>query len=78
MLCGFSEAESHLYVAFFSVGHSQSPSPVPGCLSVRDLQVFNVFEPSVPLSNSVKIGQGLHKLLGRLLDGGTQAKSMAA
>lgn len=53
-------------MAFPFVGHSQSPSPVPGCLSALDLQVLNVFEPSVPLSNLVKIGQRLHELLGKI------------
>ena len=66
ILGGSDEDESHFYVAFPSVGHSQSPSPVPGCLSVLNLQVLNVFEPSVPLSNLVKIGQRLHKLLGKI------------
>lgn len=47
-------------------GAMQSPSPIPGCLSVRGLQVLNVFEPSVLLSNLVKIGQRLHKLLGNI------------
>jgi len=67
ILQGSAEDESHFYVAFLSVGHSQSPSPVPGCLSVLDLQVLNVFEPSVPLSNLVKIGRRLHKLLGKVV-----------
>lgn len=66
ILRGSDEDESHFPVAFSSVGPSQSPSPVPGCLSALDLQVLNVFEPSVPLSNVVKIGQRLHELLGKI------------
>lgn len=66
ILRGSDEDESHFPVAFPSVRHSQHPSPVPGCLSAVDLQVLNVFEPSVPLSNLVKIGQRLHELLGKI------------
>lgn len=65
-LRGSDEAESHFTWPFPPWGNSQCPSPVPGCLSVRDLQVLNVFEPSVLLSNLVKIGQRLHKLLGNI------------
>lgn len=61
-----AEDESHFYVAFPSVGHCLSPSPVPGCLSPLDLQVLNVSEPSVPLSNAVRIGRRLRSLLGEI------------
>lgn len=70
MLSGFSEVQMRMNLIFLwpfpSVGHSQRPSPVPGCLAALGLQVLNVFEPSVPLSNLVKIGQRLHELLGKI------------
>lgn len=81
MLCGFSEVQVKMNLIFMWPFPPWSTRRVPRpylAAYLLDLQVLNVFEPSVPLSNLVKIGQRLHKLLGKMVRQSMQARITTA